>query len=149
MGILSLATSSLTGSKIYIAFVVILVATAGWGYYEKDRADGYEEQILLYKDQVSSAKTIDEMNKQTARANEVMLNDAIAKQNDMFKKMAEMQEAQGQRVIDQLNKSQAATAQQYNKVSLAIGKIQIQSCEGMVDELISFPTKLETAGSTR
>ena len=141
--ILSLATKSLSGSKIYIAFAVVLAATAGWGYYEKDRADGLEVQVALYKDQVSSAKTIDEMNKQTARANEITLTNAIEKQNEMFQKLADKQTAQNQNVLDQLNKSQTATASQYNKVAAAIGKIQIQSCEGMVDELISFPEKLD------
>ena len=146
--ILSLATKSL-GGKSLIAYSLVLALTAGWGYYEKDRADGLEEQVLLYKDQVASAKTIDEMNKQTARANEIVLSNAIAKQNEMFQKLAEMQTSQNQNVLDQLNKSQNATAIQYNKVASAIGKIQIQSCEGMVDELISFPEKLGSVGSTK
>lgn len=147
--ILSLATKSLSGSKIYIAFAIVLAATAGWGYYEKDRADGLEAQIALYKDQVANAKIIDEMNKQTARSNELRLSDAIAKQNEMFKKLADMQQTQSEHVLEQLNKSQATTAAQYNKVSLAIGKIQIQSCEGMVEELIKFPHELGSVGSTR
>lgn len=147
--ILSLATKSLSGSKLYIAFAVILAATAGWGYYQKDRADGLEAQIALYKDQVADAKVIDEMNKQTARSNEMKLSAAIDKQNEMFQKLAEIQQAQGEHVLEQLNKNQAATAAQYNKVSLAIGKIQIQSCEGMVDELIRFPSTLDSVGSTR
>jgi len=147
--ILSLATKSLSGSKIYIAFVVLLAATAGWGYYEKDRADGLAVQIGLYKSQIADAKTIDEINKQTARANEIRLSDAIDKQNEMFEKLASLQKAQGEHVLEQLNKNQAATDVQYNKVSSAIGKIQIQSCEGMMDELIRFPSTLESVGSTR
>lgn len=147
--ILSLATKSLSGSKIYIAFVAVLAITAGWGYYEKDRGDGLEVQIALYVEQLSTARTIDEMNKQTARSNEIRLSEAIDKQNQMFKHLADVQQAQGERVLEQLNKNQVVTAAQYNKVSLAIEKIQIQSCEGMVDELIRFPSTLDARGSTR
>lgn len=147
--ILSLATKSLSGSRLYIAFIVVLAATGGWGYYEKDRADGLEVQIELFKGQLADAKTIDEMNKQTARANEIQLSSALEKQNEMFQKLAQMQQEQGDRVLASLDKSQAATTTQYNKVATAISKIQIQSCEGMVDELIRFPTTLNSEGSTK
>lgn len=148
-GILSLVTESLGGKKIYIAFIVALIAAAGYGYYQKERADGLEANIALYKEQLQSAKTIDEMNKQTARANEAQLSAALEKQNQMFDKLAALQNEQSQKVLDRLNQSQAATSTQYNKVAQAIGKIQIQSCEGMVDELISFPEKLGSVGSTK
>lgn len=149
-GILSLVTESLTsGKKGYIIFTVVLAAALGWGYYEYDRANGLEDQIVLYKEQVASAKTIDEMNKSTARANEILLANAISKQNEMFQKLADLQSEQSQKVLDRLDKSQTATTVQYNRVAQAIGKIQIQSCEGMVDELISFPEKLGSVGSTK
>lgn len=147
--ILSLATKSLTGSRLYIAFAVVLAATAGWGYYEKDRADGLEAQIELFKGQLADAKTIDEMNKSTARANELQLTTALDRQNEMFKQLAKGQEEQANRVLARIDKSQAATYTQYNNVTSAISQIQIQSCEGMVDELIRFPNTLNGEGSTK
>ena len=147
--ILSLATKSLGSMRIYIVFIIAMAASLGWGYYEKDRADGLEAQVTDLTQQVRSVQTIDEMNKSTARANEQLLSGAIAKQNDMFQKLADQQTQQAQTVIDSLNKNQASTAAQYNKVSLAIGKIQIQSCDGMVNELIKFPDKLGSVGSTK
>lgn len=147
--IVSLVTKSLSGSKLYIAFAVILLATGGYGWYQKDRADGLEDQIALYQEQLKSVKTIDEMNKQTARANELNLSTALAKQNDMFEKLAKNQNEQSALVLASLEKSQAATTNQYLKVNQAIGKIQISSCEGMIDELIKFPSTLQSTGSTK
>lgn len=147
--IVSLVTKSLSGSKLYIAFAVVLLATGGYGYYQQNRADGLEAQIALYQEQLKSVKTIDEMNKETARANELTLSTAINNQNALFDKLAKSQDEQSKRVLDNLEKNQAATNSQYMKVNQAIGKIQISSCEGMVDELIKFPSTLGSKGSTQ
>lgn len=144
------ATKSLAGSsKIYIVLALAILGSTGWGYYEKMRADDLETQVALYKQKADSAQTIDELNKQTARANEETLNASIQHQNELFQKLADITSAQSQNVLAQLNKSQSSTAAQYSKVTETISKIQISSCDGMVSEMIKFPQDANLQWITR
>lgn len=143
--------SSETGSSkwIYIAFAVAILGVGGWGYYEMTRADNLEVQVQMLTQQVKDAKTLDELNKQIATANQAALNAAIDRQNEMFDKLAKLTNEQSQNVLNQLEKSQAATTAQYSRVTAAIGQIKITSCEGLMEELTKFPTSNGVQWSTK
>ena len=128
-----------SGKKTYIAAAIALLASLGWGYYEMTRADGFEAQIQLYQQQLESAKTLDELNKQRALDNQATLESAIKRQNEMFDNLAKLTSDSSQKVLASIEKNQATTTAQYNKVAQSIGQIKITSCEGMMEELIKFP----------
>lgn len=128
-----------SGKATYIAAAIALLAALGWGYYEKTRADDFEAQIQLYQQQLESAKTLDELNKQRALENQSVLESALQKQNERFDALAKLTSENGQKVLATLEKNQAATTAHYTKVAQSIGQIKITSCEGMMEELIKFP----------
>lgn len=120
--------------------LALLAAALVWGGVNQLTNDRLVVEVLMYKEQVNAAKTIDEMNKGTAAANQLVLQTVVDKQNKMFTELFTLSNENSNIILLRLKEQQAANATQYNKVTQAISSIQIDSCQGLIDALIQFPT---------
>lgn len=132
----------ISGLSKYSTMILLaaLAAALVWGGALMLTNDRLQVEIKMYQEQVSNAKTIDEMNKNTAIANQLVLQAVIDKQNQMFAGLSELSNENSNTILVRLKEQQAAQASQYSKVTQAINGIQIDTCQGLIDALIQFPS---------
>lgn len=131
----------ISGISKYSTYILLaaLAAALIWAGALQLTNDRLQVQVEMYKEQAATAKTIDEMNKNTAAANQLILQAAIDKQNKMFIDIANSSSAASNLILVKLKEQQATTNAQYAKVTQAINEVQLDSCQALMDALIEFP----------
>lgn len=122
-----------------LIFGVILVASLGANLYQHQQLQAQQLKLELCQQDSKSARIIDDMNRQTSAANQLVLQNAIDKQNAMFTKLYEMNNTNNNAILVSIKSQQATTASQYAQISKSIESINIDTCQGLVDALITFP----------
>lgn len=126
-------------SNTKVAILVLSMAVGGWAWYNQYRNNILEAEVLRLEIQLEHAMSMDELNKSIARANQSLLTAAIDTQNEAIDKMVNVVNDSNQVVLYRLGEQQKVAAAQYKTMETAINGMNIDTCESLMDALVTFP----------